>query len=676
MNFEVRQWQSKAKSVPRIPRSKTEGGYVDSLKLILNAVEQDKEKEFIIEFEGRKSPRSLDEHCINLRPLGMVYQQEKFRKWLMSEEIIAISNGGFKSEDIASYLNSKVKYFSEMLNFLKKPRGINEILKNAQNIYKLNWKDNNQIYERLYWLRDLNLVGHIKHEKKYQIKNEGIEFLTKNPPIDVNEIEKFVYDMTEEETTLEIPAWLDQMYKFNWSKNEKRNNSIGYIPGGLKNAFNIINETLDMARDIIDFESINNFIKTNLNSSVSSVGHFLSTLSKARLLERKGEKIYRVTDIGEKLIDSNNPNLYLILILHSNFKFVLEILKAINEKELTIKELASIGKTQYGMDSENVDQVRKRVQLLKNAKLVLDDSKKTFSLTNRGKLLLDIVIEYDNQASELTITTLQEEPDNDVGSLYNLLTDLRLASTDSANPNKFEKLLNEVFVELGFTSELLAKSGTTDILLTAPTAPKFTYTVAVDAKTNREGKITDNHIDFETLKEHKIKHSADYVVVIGKSFFGKRVVKRALANKIVLINIDVLEELVKKHYEFPLQAVEYLPLFQQSGEVDLTVLNDSYSLMSRRKMLFKLIIEALIENSTDKYTGGIITTDNIYFIIKGNEIFSDIPLEKEELVNMLNLLSNPLIDCVGETKDGYYAKGSIKDAALKFGFYYGVSSNK
>lgn len=53
----------------------------------------------------------------------------------------------------------------------------------------------------------------------------------------------------------------------------------------------------------------------------------------------------------------------------------------------------------------------------------------------------------------------------------------------------------------------------------------------------------------------------------------------------------------------------------------------------------------------------------------------DTPITMKEVKDMLSLLSIPLIDCVGKTKEGYYANGSLKDAALKFRFYYDVSKN-
>ncbi len=68
-------------------------------------------------------------------------------------------------------------------------------------------------------------------------------------------------------------------------------------------------------------------------------------------------------------------------------------------------------------------------------------------------------------------------------------------------------------MELGFKNKLLAQLGTTDILLTARTVPDYTYKVAIEAKTNRDGKTTENLVNFDVLKEHKKKHDADFIVI-------------------------------------------------------------------------------------------------------------------------------------------------------------------
>ncbi|MET2735470.1 hypothetical protein ABXT16_08075 [Staphylococcus epidermidis] len=49
------------------------------------------------------------------------------------------------------------------------------------------------------------------------------------------------------------------------------------------------------------------------------------------------------------------------------------------------------------------------------------------------------------------------------------------------------------------------------------------------------------------------------------------------------------------------------------------------------------------------------TFREIYILIKNEDEFKEKDLTKEEVENMLNLLSNPLIGYVGKEKNGYYA---------------------
>lgn len=116
------------------------------------------------------------------------------------------------------------------------------------------------------------------------------------------------------------------------------------------------------------------------------------------------------------------------------------------------------------------------------------------------------------------------------------------------------------------------------------------------------------------------------------------------------MDIDNLELLVKRHQRYPLQAIEYEKLFQQVGEVDISILETTYNRMHRYNVLFKLIIETLIVNSDDEFTKGILTIREIYMLIKDVDEFNEISLTREEVENMLNLLSNPLIGCVGKEK--------------------------
>ncbi|MDW8563786.1 restriction endonuclease [Staphylococcus shinii] len=673
LNIKVRQWNSKVQAMPRIPRSQNSRGYVTSLIKILKAIESGKENNHIMDFEGSKSSNTLNHYCIRLRPIGIV--EQKNSKWYISEELIGWNDKNI-GEIIPELLNAKVKYISEMLKFIQSPKKIKSVLEDAKKTYNMTWKDNSQVYDRLHWFMDLGMVKHISYEQSYVLTESGKAFLKKYPPVDSSEILRFTYDQTEEENEIIIPNYLEDTYQYEWSSYKERKNNIGYVPGGVENIANTISDTLDLSSNYADFNNIYNYLKSTYNISENSNGQFTTFLTHLNILERTGEKTYKTSQLGMELLQSENIDLNIVFILHKYYNYIFEMLFVIRDKNMTVKELATVGKTKFNMPTESIDQIRKRINYLKNAFLIIEDTGKTFRLTQRGRLLCDKLDHYyNNMIEENTNNVNNREKNLKNSDIYDLLYELRSSSIDSSNPTKFEKVLQRYFEELGFISELLAKSGTTDILLTAPTAPKFTYRVNIDAKTNKDGKVTEGLIDIETLKEHKEKHKANYVLVVGKSFIGSRLIKRAENNGIALIDVDTLEMLLKNHQKFPLQAVEYLPLFQQRGIVKLEVLDKQYNIMDRQKDLFKSIIKILTDNSNDDYSGGIISSDVIYFIIKQENKTVDTPITMEEVKDMLSLLSNPLIDCVGKTKDGYYAKGSLKDAALKFRFYYDVSTN-
>ncbi len=73
------------KAMPRISRSQNNNGYVESLIKILKAIEEGKENNRILEFEGSKSSNTLNHYCIKLRPMGII--ELKNNKWYISEEI-------------------------------------------------------------------------------------------------------------------------------------------------------------------------------------------------------------------------------------------------------------------------------------------------------------------------------------------------------------------------------------------------------------------------------------------------------------------------------------------------------------------------------------------------------------------------------------------------------------
>ncbi|QRN49111.1 restriction endonuclease [Macrococcoides bohemicum] len=663
MENDIVNWSSKLQAMPNIPNSKTKDGFIDSVKRILDTVHKKSNKNTLIQFDGSNSTRTLDELCLYLKPVGLIKKETINSNWVIDDSIGDWHDKNFKY-NLAILFSKRIKYFSELLELLKVPKNKHQILEDASS-YGLYWKEHSQIYSRLLFLRDFGFVIRIPYENNYIITEEGLKFLEKFPPINRELIHSINYDETEKELSFEIPDWCSELIDFNWDT-EIRNISIAYIPGGSKTATTTIIDVLNECRNTCDDSILAQYIEKTFDVKGKFIGQLLTILTQSELLDRIGLRTYRTNELGLKVLESKTPEVAMLFAFHKSYYFIFEILMELFEQPRSVKELTSISVTKYHMEKESIDQIRKRLNFLKNAKLIINDKDKKFKLSNRGKnLVIEInnyidLTNYKNEKKEINIDTKKD-----------ILKNLRIHSVDSTHPKKFEEIINEYFQLLGFHTNYYGASGTTDILLTTPTAPKFTFKVAIEVKTNWEGKITEKIINFDTLKEHKKKHGADYIVVIGKEFVGDRLIDRAESNNVLLMNVKTLEDLFKNHKKYPLQPVEYKPIFEQNGIADLTVLHEEHQIQERRRILFQLIIKVLIENSNDSYSKGLLSIDNIYFLIKMSGVFKEKPLEDDELINMLNLLSNPLIGCVGIDKASkkYYAKGSIDDAVLKFSIY-------
>ena len=193
---------------------------------------------------------------------------------------------------------------------------------------------------------------------------------------------------------------------------------------------------------------------------------------------------------------------------------------------------------------------------------------------------------------------------------------------------------------MGLRATRLGGSGKTDVLVHIPGSPKISFSIAVDAKSTAAGSVPDSQIDFDTLEEHRKKHNADYSMVIGCAFQNECLIKRAREHGVFLLCVDDFETLIKRHLEVPIKLSLYRKIFEKGG----------------------------IAESEDPETEGFLYERDIYRSLRdGKEL--DNPPTTEDISNMLQFLASPLVGCVEKTKEGYYATGSLSDAARKFAFY-------
>jgi len=232
--------------------------------------------------------------------------------------------------------------------------------------------------------------------------------------------------------------------------------------------------------------------------------------------------------------------------------------------------------------------------------------------------------------------------------IENIIKRLQDAQFKSHIPTEFEEVLKESFEFLGFEAELIGGSGDTDILLTANIGQE-SYKVNVDGKTSKSGKIIDRQIDWLSLRDHKEKNNADFIVVIGPKFSGGNLEQRAKEYNVSLLKTEDLIKILKAHSKFPLTLLEIKDLFTYSGDLSARIEDILTQNYSRRNLLeqFRIIIEEM-ESIQDRL--GYFSFDSLV----GREKIEEMEVPSKDIDDILRLLRLPFINGIKEVEQGKY----------------------
>ena len=648
-----KKWQDKSFHTPHVPGGKD--NLLENLRILLMSIKNHDDNDSSPKVINSKSKQTLESFCVHvLGPVNLVRRTADY--W----ELTAVSEKWLESEDdlyLAAYFSSTVKFFAEILYYLDTPKKSNELFDIAVNDYDLAWKVNTTINNRLIWLRQFGLIDFQAFSLLYSITDKGREFLN---TIEFTLPDEIVRDQdsTINETEVYIPAIYLDYYKESYPQHQRT--TIGYMPGKPEE----IDETTLKCLTYISQQSnrsaiLNHFI-SEYGLSESSANSMLKSLSSWGMIDRKTDLVFELTDIGRFWID--NPSmLFLIVMFHLRSLFVLDILSLLREESLSVKELAVRAKVSYGFERENTSEIRNRLAILRKTKLIRTISADKYTISNRGRLLIDSYGEVLNISQPV-----ENKPEILAANVsINILSDLRLASKDSFNPDKFEKIASDFFKTLGFESEWIGGPGNTDVLIKSGGSILNSYTVTVDAKSTSSSSVTDSLVDFDTLKEHQKKHKADFIAIIGCAFDSERLIKRAQEHGVVLLDMDTLEKLYNTQIKTPLKLSSYRKIFEQAGKPDLSVLNDEIIILDSSAELIKQIMECLIREAADPITKGMLTVRDLYLALR-NKL--DRPINIADIEQTLFLLSSPLIGCIGKNKEYYYAIGTLGDTARTLRF--------
>ncbi|MCC2457816.1 restriction endonuclease [Bacillus cereus] len=650
-------WEDKGYSLPNIPREKN---YCESLLKILKIIQTYDTNDQKVDISNKKY--DINYLCTRLQITGFV---EKIGdRWMLT----TFSTDFMQNQDqndLFHYLHSKIKFFGEILFYLKETdMTIGEILDLARTRYSFGWKTKAPVSDRLRWLTDLGCLAFSEFKYLYSITDIGENFLNTLMISDFDFKNRHESDhSTRHPFKIEdISEWIRDI-----SDLDKKIEGLGYLAGSQHNILTTAKTFIKFIGEKKDIHDISNFAFTKYEISNSSVKHYLHTLEKLNLVFRTSFSEYSITEYGKRTLEIEE--LDFIFYLNKFLLFLLDMLPYMNASRKSINELMAISRSKYNFEKNNKDAIRKRINLLLSANLVTKLDHFHYKTSELGAQIVDLIQKDIEHEEILTSPVAENEKETE-----DILVELRVASGDSTNPERFEKICAICFEMLGYESKWIGGSGNTDILVQTISSPKFSYRIIIDTKSTSSPSVNESQIDFDTLKEHKVKNNADFVVIVGKSFSSSRLLHRAKEHGVVLIDIESLSDLILSHMKVPLSYESYKNLFLSGGLLDLTKIEEDSNHLIRKNNLIKEILNCLIEQNDDEVTNGILTEREIYFILKNsNSLKANLSLK--EIQDTLTFLSSPFINGIRKTKDGYYAMGSLNEISKTFQFYGGISVN-
>lgn len=570
-------------------------------------------------------------------------------------------------------LHHGVQFIGEMLALLNAPMMTSDLLRCSNERYRMGWKSTGQVGFRAAWLRSARFVE-LDQRLLYRT-DAGTAFL------DLVVVEPALDDRPVGSSAPKEDAGLlggaghrlaeHQSSGVAHERWEDRASGVQPMTGGYDRFFDSLRWLAESVRDIPPHRAeiiarVARGLKVSQKSAASKVGF----LQKVEFLQVEAE-VWILADLLKSWLLDEDP-IPLVVQLHRRIKFIGEMLEALS-KPMKIEELRQLACEQYLMNWQTNTQIDNRRGWLQSAGLVgFDTSERLLYRTDAGSAFLQLVavepplktdsgVPQDHVASAVGNDQLGEAPrastttvaaGRDVqrrepaAVLANRIID---ASTDSDNPMRFESVVRDAFQFLGFETELLGGSGQTDVLVNAPLGLGASYRVAIDVKTAGSGRLTDQQVDWITLKEHRSQHSVDYFMLIGPNPAGGRLFNRAKEQVVAVLSASALADLCRMHAVRPLGLADYRRLFESGGGVDLAAVESRSDQAGSRAALAKLLLDTIRE---DAERFGRVTARDLYRALVRDQ--SAFITTEAEIHALLESLASPLVGAIqGDPDNGY-----------------------
>lgn len=367
----------------------------------------------------------------------------------------------------------------------------------------------------------------------------------------------------------------------------------------------------------------------------------------------------------EKWLASGDDRI-IVALLHGRCQFIGELLDAARSPRSN-DELLTVANDLYGMGWDTQTQIVNRRGWLQSAGMLTDMGDGRVQLSDSGRSLLAELTLHDPEAGPAVIAVIEapaaESPIELLPPLGSSIVDeivlaIKDSADDSSHPDRFEQAVRDAFAFLGFQAEWLGGSGKTDVLLAAVLGATDSYRVVVDCKTSGSGSVSDHQVDWVTLTEHKTKHDADHIALVGPNPSGHRMFARASQHNVTVISADQLSGLCRQHAKTPLGLDDYRSLFATGGSLDMQAVDERAEDVKRLVTLAAAMCEAIRDRSA---VFGRLSARDLFLILSGQTVAEG--TTEDELQALLDTLASPLLGVLhGSKNDGYRVTTSAEVA--------------
>lgn len=441
------------------------------------------------------------------------------------------------------YLHRRIRLFGELLSEFSTPLTIAEARVVGETSYHLGWSSAHPTRLRVSWFRALGLVEEVGRAEvdglgtpsvQYQLSSSGREAigqmtLVLPEVLDVTGSAPELSPAPDEIVVLEADT--DQ------AKRVRREPKFSVLPsprGQDTQKIETLRSILVEMRYGVSKSELDEYLVREFN--YRSGTSLLTGLRAAKLILEAKRQVFQTTPAAQAWIDSGD-DVNLLRILHSTLGFVGKILEQAKSDDGVETSVLYKLHDPYEADYNTI---RLLINLMEDVGVIEEARYLIKRATPLGVALLAALPFYTYDALPPLVDDTNELEDDGKSLQQDLIQRLVSASRDP-NFNQvqsglgFEEVITEVFRYLGVSAHHIGGSGDTDVLVEL-NATRY----VVDAKSKSGGMVTSGDIKETNLEEHRNKHGAVGIVIVGHQFAGDTIRSWASRKHAALIPVGLL----------------------------------------------------------------------------------------------------------------------------------------